>query len=502
MGPAKAVDDRARARIGGDGLLDHGHGLGQVLAPVDPGVAQVVQQFRLVRPHRQRPGQVGLGLLPAAGALIGAAAGVVDLPVRRLAVGDQAVPDLDGLGIGLVRGQKVGERQAPVEVAGGRGDPGQFQRLRLVTGALVAPGQLRLRRRELVRSGFRPQVGRAGPLHVALLLQDIAQHDPPIVALGVQPQRQAQVGQADLVLLGADQRGRGRQKREGRAFLDRWRGGRGLAGRRPGAGRPERLVRRIALQGRVVERHRLRPPAPAFKEGAVGGDRDLGRCLAGGDRLEIGLGLVVPLGPLEQVRLADLTEIVDAGVAAQGGPDHRAVEIADRGGHPWRQQRHRTPMREADSVVAEDLLGDLALVVGQRLHGLDQSAHPLALVRGRRAIGRQQRRLLDVAGHQGRGKGALRHGGIVAALRAGQFEELRGVAVAALSQRRAAGQEQPVGAIGRRGRDGVCGFRWNRGAGGQQDERSAGGGEQETTHGFKLGGAGPPPQAPRRHMFG
>jgi len=247
-------------------------------------------------------------------------------------------------------------------------------------------------------------------------------------------------------------------------------------------------VRRIALQRGLVERQGLRPPAAPLQEGAIGGDGDLGGVLAGGHCLEVGLGLVVPAGALEQVRLADLAEIVDAGVAAQLRADRGTLHVAHRGRHPRAQQGRRRAVREADAVTGELGLGDLALALPQGGHDLDQPAEALAGLRHGRAMGGQQRRLLDVARGQGRDEGALRHGRIVAALGARQFQEPGRIAVAAFLQRGAAGQEHAVGAVGRHGRAQRLLLRGSGGsAAGQQDQRGGEGKQQGTTHPTTLG---------------
>ena len=85
MRPAQAVDDIAVIRAQLDRLLDHLHAAIEVLAAVDPRIAEIVQHHRLFRLELQRLPQIGLGLLPLPGALARDAAIVEQRPFVRQA---------------------------------------------------------------------------------------------------------------------------------------------------------------------------------------------------------------------------------------------------------------------------------------------------------------------------------------------------------------------------------------------------------------------------------
>ena len=91
-------------------------------ALVDPGIAEIVQHRRLVGIERQRLLEVGLGLRPLLGALIGDAAIVEEGPVgpRRLA------DHLDRLGEGL---RRLGETLAALVDAAERDDGVEILRI-------------------------------------------------------------------------------------------------------------------------------------------------------------------------------------------------------------------------------------------------------------------------------------------------------------------------------------------------------------------------------------
>ena len=69
--PAERIDDRAGTGLQRSRRLQHGERLLQVFAAIGPGVAEIVQDFRLVRLQLQRTLEVGLAGRPEnAGKLI------------------------------------------------------------------------------------------------------------------------------------------------------------------------------------------------------------------------------------------------------------------------------------------------------------------------------------------------------------------------------------------------------------------------------------------------
>src|SRR3954470_22403815 len=64
MRPAQAIDDVAVIGTQLDRLVDHLHALIQVLAAVDPRIAEIIEHHRLIWFELQRLLQIGLGLLP------------------------------------------------------------------------------------------------------------------------------------------------------------------------------------------------------------------------------------------------------------------------------------------------------------------------------------------------------------------------------------------------------------------------------------------------------
>ena len=106
MGPAEAIDDVAVVGLHLHGLLDQPHALFHVAALVDPGIAEVIENQRLIGGERQRALQVGLGGRPVLHALIGRAARVVvgPVPVVRLADEIDGLREIvDRVGVALAR---------------------------------------------------------------------------------------------------------------------------------------------------------------------------------------------------------------------------------------------------------------------------------------------------------------------------------------------------------------------------------------------------------------
>ena len=100
MRPAEAVDDVAVLRPQLDRLLDHLETALQILAAVDPGIAEIIEHQRLVGLQLEGVQQIGLGALPLARALERDAAAVEQRPALRHAGSREA---LDRLVIGVHR---------------------------------------------------------------------------------------------------------------------------------------------------------------------------------------------------------------------------------------------------------------------------------------------------------------------------------------------------------------------------------------------------------------
>jgi hypothetical protein len=132
VSPSQGIDDGARLGPQRHRLLDHAESLGQTLAAVDPGVAQVVQNFGLFRVQLQRRLQIALGGGPVPGALVGDAPQVKQAPIGfgGILLGDQPVDDGGGLRIAIGGAQHVGVGQLhrPVVRGGAGGGFGQAQR--------------------------------------------------------------------------------------------------------------------------------------------------------------------------------------------------------------------------------------------------------------------------------------------------------------------------------------------------------------------------------------
>src|SRR5262245_41158604 len=88
VGPTQGVDDIAIIRALLDRALDHAHTLVEIDALVDPRIAEVIEDVRLVRKELQRLLEIGLGLRPLLGALEADASEIVDHPVRLLGLAD------------------------------------------------------------------------------------------------------------------------------------------------------------------------------------------------------------------------------------------------------------------------------------------------------------------------------------------------------------------------------------------------------------------------------
>ena len=97
IGPSERVHDIAVVRALLDRALDHAHAFVEVLALVDPRIAEIVQHVRLVGIKLQRLLEIGLSLVPLLRALEADAAKIQHRPVGALELGDGC----DGLAIGF-----------------------------------------------------------------------------------------------------------------------------------------------------------------------------------------------------------------------------------------------------------------------------------------------------------------------------------------------------------------------------------------------------------------
>src|SRR5262245_5625015 len=88
VGPTQGVDDIAVIGALLDRALDHAHTLVEIDALVDPRIAEVIEDVRLVRKELQRLLEISLGLRPLLGALEADASEIVDHPVRLLGLAD------------------------------------------------------------------------------------------------------------------------------------------------------------------------------------------------------------------------------------------------------------------------------------------------------------------------------------------------------------------------------------------------------------------------------
>ena len=121
MRPAKRIDDVAIIGAQLDRALDELHPLFQLHVHVDPGIAQIVQNLRLVGIKLQRLEEIRLRLLPLFQPLIGDAALVEEAPVlafRLFDTLDRAVIDLRRRCIILLHRIDAAQRQIGANVVG------------------------------------------------------------------------------------------------------------------------------------------------------------------------------------------------------------------------------------------------------------------------------------------------------------------------------------------------------------------------------------------------
>jgi hypothetical protein len=125
IGPAEAVDDVTVVGRGLHRLLDHAQRALQVHAFVDPGIAEVVEDLRLVGVEVEGLEEILLGQRELVRPLVGDATDVIEAPVGR----GSAAGDTERLGIGigsglvlLVGAQQIAQHRDGVDVGGVGGD--------------------------------------------------------------------------------------------------------------------------------------------------------------------------------------------------------------------------------------------------------------------------------------------------------------------------------------------------------------------------------------------
>src|SRR5882724_10750486 len=110
MGPTQAVDDITVLGSQLDGLLDHLEAAVQIFAPINPGIAEIVENQRLIGLEFERMQKIGLRRLPLARPLERDAPAVEQRPALRYAGGREAahrlVIGLDRLGKALLAAQQ------------------------------------------------------------------------------------------------------------------------------------------------------------------------------------------------------------------------------------------------------------------------------------------------------------------------------------------------------------------------------------------------------------
>ena len=97
MRPAERVDDIAVVRPLLDRAADHLHAVVEIDALIDPGIAEIVQDMRLVGEQLERLLEIGFGVGPVLGALVADAAEIEDQPIGFFRIGDGR----DALAVGV-----------------------------------------------------------------------------------------------------------------------------------------------------------------------------------------------------------------------------------------------------------------------------------------------------------------------------------------------------------------------------------------------------------------
>ena len=456
--PAEAVDDEPVLGPQRHGLAQHLEGLVEVLAPVHPGIAEVVEHHRLVRVQPQRLLEVGLGLGPLLVALVGDAAEVEQRPGRLVALGQGR----EGLAVGgrrrrilLLLALDVAEGGEGVDVGGAPGHDvlevadrvlGPAHHVERQAGLHVGIVAQRARVRHLVvdRDGLvvllqLPVKVRQGDLGEAVVRRQEQRepevdHGGELVALAAARGAEPVEHLAGALLGGADQR------------LDR------LAGRDVGGQRLD-----LGVVGQDIAEGGERPQR--FVLGAVPGLEPRVGVDDAQDRVVLGIGGLEPLGGLGKVvghvgdqrrvvvaedREARVLEVVDGGeglllvALARKGPGGeqrgRDVVLAPRpAGTELAPRRH--PMAVAQLAEAQHHMGETVLRVR-----LDETAAEVE-------------RVVDVAVRQRGHEGALDQFRI-AGIRAQDLLEIGrgrlGVAVRARHQGRQIVARHAAADVGRR----------------------------------------------------
>ena len=201
--PAEAVDDVAIVGFELNRLLDELQALLEAHVPVDPGVAEVVQDQRLVGVEFVGEQQIAFGARPVLDALVGRPARIPIRPVVRLRFArhvDDIVVVLDRLFIALAAAQHARHRLERAQVVGVVADQvledGEPLVRSLLTVEVVGTTDLD---EELERGARRnPVVDRIGALELLVRLIDVGEGREGEVEIRLKEQRHLEVDRAEL----------------------------------------------------------------------------------------------------------------------------------------------------------------------------------------------------------------------------------------------------------------------------------------------------------------
>ncbi len=411
LGPAERVLDIAVLGISGVGAGDHGGALLDPRARIDPQIAEVVQQGRIVGLHLQGGPQLGLRLGVPVQRFIGGAAQEMDLEALIRRVQQRAVQQLQRLFVPFhlqqLTGQHIGHRRL-VRPHGGRAP--QFNQGLVVAIDLgqadghLHPGGGVGRRRRLADLG---QGGAARRLDAALD-QGLADQQLGVVA-GRQVLCQTQIDGAELIGALGDHLVRGGAQRLGRALTVVHQG------RRPGLGQDafaalhDPAVGGAGGDGGVILSQGLVATAAPLQKLAIRQtEQGAGQGVAG-QVAPFGVGLGVAAALLQQARaIAPRHQIADwVEISRRHGQG--AVPVPGRRGDPGLNIEAGAVVRLAHRGGDQQGVGPARVAPGIGLHRLHQSP---GLNDDRRdlGIGRgDEPRLVQVARQKGGGEGLLAH---------------------------------------------------------------------------------------------
>ena len=199
--PAQAVDDIAVVRPELDRLLDHRLGGVEIAPLLDPRIAEIVENQRLIRLQLERAQKVGLGPRPRAGALEGDAAHVEEPPVAvpdGRDAPDRGVIGACGLLVALADPERVAERGRRIGALGPLLRHGAQRRDRLVHPVEVREARrgAQPRRPAIVRFGRDRAIGGNGRPEQLHPLENLADREAGGIQVVAEEESEARIDQA------------------------------------------------------------------------------------------------------------------------------------------------------------------------------------------------------------------------------------------------------------------------------------------------------------------